>query len=266
MYNRDWRRPVIPYPHIDPEIVRIGPFAVRWYGMMYLLAFVASYLLVRYQIVKKKLGFHKDFIETLYSFIIIGLLLGARIGYVLVYNFSYYIHHPFEIFAVWQGGMSFHGGFVGCVLAGILFCKRFRCDFWQIADLVIVTAPVGLGLGRLGNFINGELYGRVSDVPWAMVFPSGGPSARHPSQLYEFFLEGVVLFVILWILKDKNLRSGLLSSLFIVLYGAFRFIVEFFREPDVQIGYLLGFFTMGQVLCLFMIVVGAAIFYLRQKA
>jgi phosphatidylglycerol:prolipoprotein diacylglycerol transferase len=154
---------------------------------------------------------------------------------------------------------------IGSIIAGVLFCKKCRSDFWQVSDLVIATAPVGLGLGRLGNFINGELYGRVTDVPWAMIFPSGGSLPRHPSQLYEFFLEGILLFTVLWILKDRGFRSGILSSIFIILYGSFRFFVEFFREPDLHIGFILGIFTMGQVLSLFMVLAGAGIFYLRKK-
>jgi phosphatidylglycerol:prolipoprotein diacylglycerol transferase len=216
---------VIPYPHIDPVIVRIGP----------------------------------------YSYLILGLLLGARLGYVLFYDLAAYLHHPLEIFAVWHGGMSFHGGLIGSVLAGILFCRKYRVDFWQVSDLVIVTAPIGLGLGRLGNFINGELYGRVTDVPWAMVFPGGGALPRHPSQLYEFFLEGVVLFTVLWVVKDKISRSGLLTSLFLMLYGLFRFTLEFFREPDVQLGYILGPFTMGQLLSSAMIAAGLVIFFVRKR-
>ncbi|MDA8106880.1 MAG: prolipoprotein diacylglyceryl transferase [Nitrospiraceae bacterium] len=256
---------MIPYPHIDPVIVRIGPFSVRWYGMMYLLGFTASFLLVRYQIKKKGLNFAKDFVDSLYSYLILGLLLGARLGYVLFYDLAAYVRHPLEIFAVWHGGMSFHGGLIGSILAGILFCRKYKVDFWQVSDLVIVTAPIGLGLGRLGNFINGELYGRVTNVPWAMVFPGGGPLPRHPSQLYEFFLEGVVLFTILWLLKDRFSRSGLLTSLFIILYGTFRFTLEFFREPDVQLGYILGPFTMGQLLSSAMIAVGLFIFFVRKR-
>lgn len=253
---------MIPYPDISPEIIRIGPLAVRWYGMMYLIGFAASYLLVRYQIKKKRLDLGRDFAESLYSYLILGLLLGARLGYVIFYNLTYYIQHPFEVFAVWQGGMSFHGGLIGSVIAGMFLCKKLNVDAWLIADLVIITAPIGIGLGRLGNFINGELYGRVTDAPWAMIFPGGGPFPRHPSQLYEFFLEGVVLFAVLWALKDKGFRTGALSSVFLILYGAFRFLVEFFREPDVQIGYILGVFTMGQILSAAMIFLG---FWMTKK-
>jgi phosphatidylglycerol:prolipoprotein diacylglycerol transferase len=256
---------MIPYPNINPEIVRVGPFAVRWYGIMYLVGFALSYLLVNYQIRKKGLSFSRDFVASLYSYLILGLLLGARLGYVLFYDLSAYLKHPLEIFALWHGGMSFHGGLIGSLIAGILFCRRLRADFWQVSDLVAVTAPIGLGLGRLANFVNGELYGRVSDLPWAMIFPSGGPLPRHPSQLYEFFLEGVVLFTLLWFLKDRGFRSGVTTSLFLGTYGLFRSFVEFFREPDAQLGFVLGPFTMGQLLSVSMIIIGTGIFFLRRK-
>ncbi len=256
---------MISYPKIDPEIVRIGPFAVRWYGVMYLIGFASSYLLVNYQIKKKGLQISKDNLVSLYTYLVLGLMAGARLGYILFYDLPTYVRHPFEIFAVWHGGMSFHGGLIGSVIAGILFCRKFRLDIWQVADMVMATAPVGLALGRLGNFINGELYGRVSHVPWAMVFPGGGPLPRHPSQLYELALEGVVLFIILWSLKEKMSRPGLLSSLFLFLYGLFRFIAEFFREPDVQLGFILGPFTMGQLLSSGMILLGILLFFLRRK-
>jgi phosphatidylglycerol:prolipoprotein diacylglycerol transferase len=257
---------MIPYPKINPEIVRVGPFAVRWYGVMYLLGFAASYLLVKYQIKKKELQLPKDFLDSLYTYVIIGLLLGARLGYVLFYDLPSYLRHPLEIFAVWHGGMSFHGGLIGCIIAGILFSRKFRIDFWKTADLVIVTAPIGLGLGRLGNFINGELYGRVTNVPWAMVFPAGGPLPRHPSELYEFFLEGVVLFIILWRLKDRNFKPGVLTAFFLILYGIFRFFLEFFRQPDVQLGFIIGPFTMGQLLCSVMILFGVLLYAYRRKS
>lgn len=256
---------MIPYPNIDPVIIRIGPFAVRWYGVMYLLGFTASFFLVRHQIKKKGLKFAEAFVDSLYSYLILGLLVGARLGYVVFYDLPEYIRNPLEIFALWHGGMSFHGGLMGSIVAGIVFCRRSKVDFWQVSDLVIVTAPIGLGLGRLGNFINGELYGRVANMPWAMVFPGGGPLPRHPSQLYELFLEGVVLFTVLWVLKDRVSRSGVLTSFFLLFYGIFRFALEFVREPDVQLGYILGPFTMGQVLSSSMVVIGAVLLYIRKS-
>lgn len=258
---------MIPFPNISPEIIKIGPFAVRWYGMMYLLGFLASYLLIKAQIKKKGLAFGAEFVESLFSYLILGLLFGARLGYVFFYNPIYYLSHPLEIFAVWQGGMSFHGGLIGVIVAGLIFSRKTFADFWILSDLIVVTAPIGIGLGRLGNFINAELYGRVTDVPWAMLFPSGGPLPRHPSQLYELFLEGILLFVIMLFLKNKKFSSGVISGLFLIFYGTFRFIVEFFREPDAQVGFILEFLTMGQFLCAVMVAAGLIIIRLRiQKS
>ncbi len=256
---------MVSFPNIDPVIVKIGPFSIRWYGVMYLIGFATSYLLVKYHVKKKKIALSMKDVDSLYLFLIFGLIIGARLGYIIFYNLSDYLKNPLEIFAIWHGGMSFHGGLIGSIVAGILFCEKFRLDFWQISDLVIVTAPIGLGLGRLGNFINGELYGRVTDVPWAMVFPGGGSLPRHPSQLYEFFLEGVILFALLWFFKDRDLKAGIITSLFLILYGLFRFFVEFFREPDPQLGFILSPFTMGQLLSSIMILLGAGILVYKNK-
>lgn len=233
--------------------------------MMYLLGFASSFFLVKFQIKEKGLPVPHDFVDSLYFWLVVGLLLGARLGYVIFYDLGVYLSEPIEIFKVWHGGMSFHGGLIGSVIAGILFSRKTGVDFWQNADLLIVTAPIGLGLGRIGNFINGELYGRVTDVPWAMVFPAGGPLPRHPSQIYEFLLEGVILFIILWTARNKGLKTGVLTSLFLIFYGLFRFSVEFLREPDAQVGFILGVITMGQILSAGMILTGAAIYYQRRK-
>ncbi len=256
---------MLPYPNINPEIIKIGPLSVRWYGLMYLIGFIASYLIVKGEIKRRGLRVEKDFLENLYFYLILGLLIGARVGYVIFYNLPYYINHPLEVFAIWQGGMSFHGGLIGVILAAFIFTKTKKFDFFTLTDMLVITAPIGIGLGRIGNFINGELYGRITDVPWAMVFPEAGHLPRHPSQLYEAALEGVLLFVILWFLKDKFNRSGIISSLFLILYGIFRFFVEFFREPDPQIGYILGIFTMGQILCALMILIGLNLFFYRSR-
>jgi phosphatidylglycerol---prolipoprotein diacylglyceryl transferase len=268
---------VLSYPHINPEIVRIGPVALRWYGLMYACGFAASYLLVKRQIKEMGQGsrgkgreqrvvaFPEGFLDSLYTFLVLGLILGARFGYVLFYDLASYARNPLEVFAVWHGGMSFHGGMIGTLLAGYLCCRKFNVDFWKAADLVVVTAPIGLGLGRLGNFINGELYGRVTDVPWAMVFPGGGPLPRHPSQLYEFGLEGVLLFTILWIAKDRRHASGMMTALILMLYGLFRFLVEFFREPDAQLGFIAGPFTMGQVLSALTAAAGVVLYFFRKS-
>jgi phosphatidylglycerol:prolipoprotein diacylglycerol transferase len=270
---------MIAYPNINPEIFHMGPFAVRWYGLMYALGFAASYLLVKFQIKKKgqETGlkrqsekgtgtmFSPEFLDSLYTYLILGLVVGARLGYVLFYDLASYIQNPLEIFAIWHGGMSFHGGLVGCLTAGYLCCRNYGVKFWTVSDLVIITAPIGLGLGRLGNFINGELFGRVTDVPWGIVFPEGGPFPRHPSQLYEFAIEGVLLFVILWTVKDRKFEPGTLSGLFLVLYGSFRFFVEFFREPDLQLGFIAGPFTMGQILSILTALAGIVLLFVRWR-
>ena len=257
---------MLKYPSINPTIVKLGPVQIRWYGVMYILGFTVSYLLVKYQIRKKGLHIDTAVINDLFLYLIIGLIVGARIGYVLFYNLAFYFSHPLKLLAVWEGGMSFHGGLIGIVLSGIFFMRKRRIDFWQLADLLAVTAPIGLGLGRLGNFINGELFGRVTSLPWGMVFPAGGDLPRHPSQLYEFLLEGVFLFVILWRIKEFQLKKGMLFSLFVVLYGVFRFFVEFFREPDPQLGFILPFLTMGQILSILMVIVGLVLIYARTRA
>jgi phosphatidylglycerol:prolipoprotein diacylglycerol transferase len=256
---------MIPYSKIDPAIFRVGPLEVRWYGLMYVLSFLAIFSLVKYQIKKFNLKQIEPHLDNLNLVLIISVILGGRLGYVLFYNFSYYVHHPLEILATWLGGMSFHGGLLGVILGGFLFCRSKKIDFWRAADLYTVPLPIGLGLGRIGNFINGELYGRTTDVPWGMIFPGGGPVPRHPSQIYEALLEGLVLFVILWSLKNKRLAGGSMLAIFLFLYGVFRIIVEQFRQPDAQIGFLFGSFTMGQLLSSFMILGGIALFIFRQK-
>ncbi|MDI6763351.1 MAG: prolipoprotein diacylglyceryl transferase [Thermodesulfobacteriota bacterium] len=251
---------------MNPILIDLGLIRVSWYGMMYVLGFIGSYLLVRYQMKRKNFGVSRVEVENLYFYLIIGLMVGARLGYVLFYDLKMYLADPLEIFAVWKGGMSFHGGLIGVLIVGVLFSWRNRKSFWKITDLIIVTAPIGLGLGRIGNFINGELYGRTTNLPWGMIFPRGGPLPRHPSQLYESGLEGGVLFIILWFLKDKKLPTGGLLALFLSLYGLFRFFVEFFREPDAHIGFIIGPFTLGQLLSSFMIVGGVILFiYLKIK-
>jgi len=251
--------------NIDPLLVRLGPLNISWYGLMYVLGFMASYMLVRYQLRQKDFGISRQEVENLYFYLILGLLIGARLGYVVIYDLNKYLKNPFEALAVWRGGMSFHGGLVGLLAVALLFSWKNKKSFWQLADLLVVTAPIGLGLGRIGNFINGELYGRVTQVPWAMIFPQGGFVPRHPSQLYESALEGWALFLILWGIKDRRLSSGSLLALFLFLYGGFRFFLEFFREPDAQLGFVLGPFTMGQVLSFFMLAGGIILFFYRHK-
>ena len=249
----------------NPIMIHLGPIKVSWYGMMYVLGFIGSYLLVRYQMKRKDFGITRLEVENLYFYLIIGLMVGARLGYVLFYDLKMYLSDPLEIFAIWHGGMSFHGGLIGVLIVGVLFSWKNKKSFWKLADLIIVTAPIGLGLGRIGNFINGELYGRVTSVPWGMIFPRGGPMPRHPSQLYESALEGGVLFAILWYIRDKKLPTGGLLAFFLILYGIFRFLVEFYREPDAHIGFILGPFTLGQVFSFIMIGGGAILFFFLSK-
>lgn len=259
---------MIPYPQIDPVIISIGPLSVRWYGLMYLISFVVAYFLVRRQVLsdyEDDPGKKLQFLENLIFWLILGLIIGARLGYCLFYGSENYLKNPLELLAVWHGGMSFHGGAIGAFLAGLLYCRREGEDFWLWADRFGVVIPVGLFLGRIGNFINGELYGRVTDVPWAMVFPGGGPLLRHPSQLYEAFLEGIVLFMVLWSIRQKSWPSGRKLALFFILYSLFRIFVEFFREPDVQLGFVfLGWLTMGQVLSFFLLLAGIILWFLRK--
>ncbi|OGP63925.1 MAG: prolipoprotein diacylglyceryl transferase [Deltaproteobacteria bacterium RBG_13_47_9] len=251
--------------NIDPILVDLGPIRVSWYGLMYIFGFFFSYLLVRYQMKKKSFGILKLEVENLYFYLMIGLIIGARLGYVVFYDLKMYLADPLEVLAIWHGGMSFHGGLIGVLTVGILFSWKNKKSFWKITDLIIVTAPIGLGLGRIGNFINGELYGRVTQLPWGMIFPNGGPLPRHPSQLYESALEGGALFLILWFLKDKNLPAGGLLAIFLSFYGIFRFFVEFFREPDAHLGFILGPFTTGQILTAFMIVGGIVLYVYLKK-
>ena len=250
---------MLPYPDIDPVIFKIGPLAMRWYGLMYVFGFASSYLLALHQLKKKASTITRAELDDLYFYLILGLIVGARLGYVIFYNLSFYLQNPLEVFVLWHGGMSFHGGFIGAFLAGYVMIKKKRLNFFEVADLIVPTCPPGLMFGRIGNFINGELFGKPGTVPWAMVFPQGGNVARHPSQLYEAFLEGLLLFVILWIYKDRKKRSGDVLAVFLILYGAFRIFCEFFREPDLQLGYIVGWFSMGQILSIIMIVVGLAL-------
>jgi len=250
---------LIPYPRIDPDLISIGPLRIRWYGVMYVLGFVSAYILISRQKRCQQLGLAGPAAQDLIFYLAVGLIIGARLGYVIFYqytDYAFYLKHPIEIVATWHGGMSFHGGFIGAVLAGWLFCRRRKLPFWAVADSVAVVTPIGIGLGRLGNFINGELFGRPTDVPWAMIFPDGGPIPRHPSQLYEALTEGLLLFTLLWYLRQRPFKDGMMVVFFVILYGAFRFVLEFFRAPDSHLGMVFGFLTMGQVLCVAMILVG----------
>jgi phosphatidylglycerol:prolipoprotein diacylglycerol transferase len=247
----------IPYPNIDPVFLRIGPVQLRWYGLMYMLSFIIGFFVLRRYARYRKLNMSTDDLYDLLFYLILGVMIGGRLGYVLFYDLGSYLRDPLSIFAIWQGGMSFHGGFIGMILAALWITRRRKWNFWEIADLASAVAPIGLGLGRIGNFINGELYGRPTNVAWGMVFPEGGNMPRHPSQLYEAILEGLVLFLILRWVYRKNFYHGTVFWALVTFYGLFRFFVEFVREPDAQIGFDLGPFTRGQLLSLPMLVIGA---------
>lgn len=247
---------MIPYPNISPDLFSIGPIHVRWYGVMYVLGFLAAYFLIQKQERSKQIGLVGTTAQDLIFYMALGVIAGGRLGYILFYEYNdymAYIKNPLEIIATWHGGMSFHGGMIGCILGAWWFAKRRHIPFAAILDSTAVVCPIGLGLGRLGNFINGELLGRTTNLPWGMVFPAGGPFPRHPTQLYESLMEGPILFIIMWILRKKTFKDGMMVAIFMLLYGVFRFTIEFFKEPDPQIGFLLGYLTMGQILCMAMV-------------
>ena len=251
---------MLAHPNIDPVLFSIGPLAVRWYGLMYLAGFALGWWLGLRRISKGQAPITRAQLDDVLFLIVLGVILGGRLGYVLFYKPGHYFSHPLEIFAIWQGGMSFHGGLLGVMAAMVIAARRYKIDWLQLMDFLAPLCPPGFAAGRLGNFINGELPGRVTDVPWGMVFRGAGDAPRHPSQLYQFALEGVALFVLLWWFSSKPRARGQVSALFLLGYGALRFVTEFFREPDAFIGFLALGFTMGQWLCLAMIAGGAALF------
>ena len=244
------------YHHtLDPAIITFGPIEIRWYGLMYILGFTAAFFYLRKFSREGYLKLSYPKIDTLFLYLFVGLFLGARLFYVFVYNFEYYLQHPEHMLAIWRGGLSFHGAFLGLVIAMMLVARKYQISFWNISDSLAACSPIGLGLGRLGNFINGELYGRPTDGSWGVIFPDGGPQPRHPSQLYEALLEGGVLFLLM-IFFRKRVAPGRLSCLYAIFYGSFRFIVEYFREPDSQLGFVLFHLSMGQLLSLLLILAG----------
>ena len=251
---------MIPYPDIDPILFSLGPLSIRWYGLMYLIGFAGAWWLGIYRARKSNGLWSEEQIGDLVFYGAMGVILGGRFGYVVFYNFDHFLRDPLWLFRVWEGGMAFHGGLLGVLLAMYLFGKKQGKSFFQMTDFIAPMVPLGLGAGRIGNFIGGELWGRVTDVPWAMVFPSD-PSglARHPSQLYQFFIEGVVLFSVLWWFSSKPRPRMAVSGLFLIIYGLGRFMVEFVRQPDEQLGFIaFEWLTMGQLLSTPMIILGVA--------
>jgi len=257
---------------MNPTIFSIGNFPIRWYGMMYIIAFTIAYLLAKYRIQREKLPYTIEFLSNSVTWAVLGLLLGARIGYVLFYNFEWFLSNPLSIilpFSKYNGswhftgiaGMSYHGGAIGVLIAWILFARKEKIKLFDLTDLIVPGIPLAFTFGRLGNFINGELYGRVTDANIGMFFPAARDGLlRHPSQLYEAFFEGIVLFAILWPLRKFKPFPGFISGLYVFGYGFFRFFIEFFREPDEQLGFVLLNFSMGQLLC-FAMMIGAGIIW-----
>ena len=246
------------FPSFDPVMISIGPLHFRWYGMMYVFGVVSGWLLGRYRASKPWNKMTPKSMDDFISFAVVGVVLGGRLGYVLFYNAAYYLAHPLEIFAVWQGGMSFHGGLIGVILACWIFGRVHGMSLQEVTDFVAPLVPPGLFFGRIGNFINAELWGRRTHLPWGMIFPGSDGLPRHPSQLYEAGLEGVALFTLLWWYSSKKRPTGCVSGLFLIGYGSFRFLVEFAREPDAHLGFVaLHWMSMGQILCLPMLALGA---------
>lgn len=256
--------------NLDPNIFHIGSRGIRWYGMMYVLSMIISYIILKYHFIKK--GLFKvpaKYLDNLITWTFVGMLLGSRTFYAIFYNFSYYKNHFWEIFAFWQGGLSFHGAVTGMAIGAAIYARRIKVPFLHIADHFCFCGAIGIFLGRIGNFINGELWGRVSYVPWAIIFPEGGPEPRHPSQLYESFFEGIVLSFILYFILKKQKHYGTTMFSFFSLYAVFRFFIEFYREPDAQLGFIFWGLSMGQILCAVMLIIILVIWKItrmRQKA
>ena len=260
--------------HISPNIFEIGSFQIRYYSLMYIIAFLLTYVLVSYRIKREKYYYSAEIIQDFFMWAIIGLIFGARLGYVFFYNFDYYLQFPLEIILPFDfahgmryvgiSGMSYHGGAIGILISSIIFCRKHKIDFWRFADLICPAIPLGYTFGRIGNFINGELYGRVTSVPWGMYFPLDySHQLRHPSQLYEALFEGIFLFIILWSIRKRGSFDGFLFALYVIGYGLIRFIIEFYREPDIQLGLIWGIISMGQVLCILMVLAGLGVYMFK---
>ena len=251
--------------NFDPVAFQILSFEIRWYSLAYILGIIIGWILCK-KIFIKNLDINQKFDDYI-TYLIIGIIIGGRLGYVLFYNFNYYINNILDIFKIWQGGMSFHGGLLGIIIASILFAKKNNQDLFVYTDLVSLVAPIGIFFGRLANFINSELYGKVTEVPWAVTFVQVDNLSRHPSQLYEAIFEGIILFILLLYFRSKNFlaKPGLISGLFLIFYSVFRLCIEFFRVPDEQIGYLIFNLSMGQIISLVFIMIGTIVFYLKNE-
>ncbi len=251
--------------NFDPVAFQIMSFEIRWYSLAYIIGIIIGWLLCK-KIFIKDAKINEKFDDYL-AYLILGIIIGGRLGYILFYNFNYYLDNFFDIFKIWQGGMSFHGGLLGIIVASIIFGKKNNQDPFIYMDLVSLVAPIGIFFGRLANFINSELYGTVSNIPWSVIFVKVDNLSRHPSQLYEAILEGIILFLILMHFRKKNFltKPGLISGLFLIFYSIFRFFVEFYRVPDEQIGYLAFNLSMGQIISLVFLIIGTIIFFLKNE-
>lgn len=257
----------ITVPNFDPVIFSIGPLAIRWYSLAYILGIIFSFLILKKFNQKSKIMSQKALDDWL-LWAVLGIIIGGRIGYILFYNFSYYLSNPLQVLAIWSGGMSFHGGLFGAILAMFFFAKKHKIDFLKLTDIIAIGAPIGLFFGRIANFINMELVGRVTDSKFGVIFPNYGPMPRHPSQLYEAFLEGLLTFIILISLAKFSKiqdKKGYLSALFLIFYASSRIFVEQFRQPDAQIGLIFNYFTMGQILSIPLIIVGLIVIFLKRN-
>lgn len=256
------------FPSINPIAFNIGPLSVTWYSLSYVMGIICGWIYLNRLIsTNKESKITKNNIDDFVSWAIIGIVIGGRLGYVLIYDPARYLSSPVDILKTYEGGMSFHGGIIGLIISAIIFCKINKIPFLNFLDVVSIVAPIGLFLGRIANFINAELYGRITDVPWAFVFPGSDELPRHPSQLYEAFLEGIVLFIVqryAYSTSAKN-KPGYLTGQFLILYSVFRILIEFFREPDFKVGYLAYYFTMGQVLCVPMLLIGVILIYKNYR-
>ncbi|MGZ3787653.1 MAG: prolipoprotein diacylglyceryl transferase [Bacteriovorax sp.] len=255
------------YVHnLNPVLFDLGVVQIRWYGLMYVIGFIIAGFLLKVLVRNHFFKIAEEKIDSLITTMIVCMFIGARTAYVFIYNWDYYSQNLGDLLAVWKGGLSFHGALVGLIVGGVIFARQNKLSWMEVMDSVALTGTQGLFFGRLGNFINGELYGRITTSSIGIIFPQGGPFPRHASQLYEAFLEGLLLFAILWMVKARVKIYGIIGGVFVGLYGVFRFIVEFFREPDSQLGYYFGFITMGQILCFIMILAGVGlIIYAKKK-
>lgn len=270
----DWWRHIPE--HIDPYIIEIGSFRIGYYGLMYILAFATVYMLVLYRLKNERYEYSRELIQDYFIWLVLGVVIGGRLGYALIYDLKYYLAHPLEVFLPFDfkngfrytgiAGMSYHGGLIGVITISIVYLRKHKIGFWRFADFFSPAVPLGYVFGRIGNFINGELYGRVTAVPWGMYFPLAPDGRlRHPSQLYEAFFEGIFLFTVLWSIRKKRYIDGVLFALYLIGYGVVRFFIEFVREPDLHLGFVLGPFSTGQLLCLVMVLCGGAVLAVRKK-